>query len=242
MKGKIIYKMVPLHPSVIILVGVVHVMNIAEAIKHLLDRYEPDAVALELDSARLYALLHPEAVSDERGPLIARLLARLERNIAGKYGTTVGGEMLTAYEEALRRGIRVLLVDRPIGETLRRLRAVPLREKLKLYANLIAYPLLPGKKRTVGSMLGSVDTALEEFRREFPGYHRVLVEERNAYIASRIADGEKYGTVMAFIGDAHIPGLKGLLPGAEVIRLSEVLKLRKGYNDMSKSGVCNERD
>ncbi len=223
----------------IILVGVVHVVDIAGAVRRLLDIYRPDAVALELDAGRLYALLHPEALREGRAPLLARLMARMERDIAGRFGTTVGAEMLTAYEEAVRRGIRVVLVDMPIGHTLRRLREVPLREKIRLYASLLFYPFLP--KRDVRAVMGNVDDALDEFRRRFPSFYRVMVEERNSHIAARIAEAERYGTVMAFVGDAHIPGLRPLLPDSEVIRLSEVLRMRKGYNGMDRCGSHDER-
>lgn len=59
---------------------------------------------------------------------------------------------------------------------------------------------------------------METLQKQFPSIYRVLIDERNAVMAARLAwivsdklDGGKKPEVLAFLGAAHIEGIKDLL-------------------------------
>lgn len=199
-------------------VGTSHVAG-AE-LEHIRDRVRearPDVVALELDPARLEALLRDRDGRRPRNPFL--LLLKSVQDLLGRHtGVAPGSDMLAAYTAATGAGIDIVLVDREMAVTLRRLRAVPLREKVKFAGFLLLSPLLfPGVDIDLDTVpeQAVIDQLLTRFRVGFPQMYRVLVEERNAVMAERLSALEaEYGHVMAFLGAGHVRGVRARLDGA----------------------------
>lgn len=189
----------------------------------------PDVVALELDEERLRGLLErrsgkrPPAKDVKRHGRIYRALVKFQESVAESYGTEPGGEMLAAVEGAEQIGARIALIDRNAQNAVREIvKRMPLVEKLRfLWTGLVAS--LPGRQKgTIDAELqryhADPEAYLEEMGRQFPTIKRVLIDERNDHMAARLRalqPGAK--TVVAVVGDGHVPGLSLLLRDLEPV-------------------------
>ncbi len=210
--------------SSLLILGTAHVVPLTRAIHHHVFEHDPGAVALELDHQRLRGLLmDPE--HRERPGFGYGLVARFQEKIAEDLGGEVGEEMLAAREAAMLLGVPVALVDRPVNETLDRLLdAMGWWERLKVIGSLIM-ALLPGKRweKEFHRALEGDPQLVREVEEKFPSVKRVLIDERDAYMAERAARlVGKYGRVVLVVGDAHVPGLIEHLEG----RVDEVKTVR----------------
>ena len=207
----------------IVLVGTAYVSaRSVEEVRRAVGAVCPDRVCVELDPQRLEALRSPDrwmgtdlvkALRQGRGAyLLASLaLAAFQRKLGITTGVRPGAELLAAVEEAEARGTPVELVDRPIRTTLLRAwRAASLWEKAKILGALLV-SVSESERLDEGDLerLRRTDTLsalLDEMGRAFPPVKRVLLDERDAYMAARIA-AARGGTVLAVVGAGHLKGI-----------------------------------
>jgi len=204
----------------IIVVGVAHVIDLSERIERFIENERPDAVCIELDVNRLYYLLNNGKPS---GHGIFSLLGKMQMEIAREQNVVPGEEMVTAFKKAGSMGIEVYLIDRDINETVERIKKIPLSEKLKLFLSVF-YSILPSRKRyTLDEMIKNEREMIESMRKSFPNLSRILMDEREEYMAQKIKEIKK-DKIIAFVGDGHIPGLKKLID-ARFITLEEFIRM-----------------
>ena len=244
-----------LPPGRLTLVGTGHVFRIRDTIRDAIRALQPDVVCVELDRGRLQALLErqrkartaeqakaagvPVAEDAEpapRGGFVHRRLQRFQEGVASMYGADVGEEMLAAVQAAQEVGARIALIDPPAEDTVRRvLRELTWRERLRAVGMLVGGTLSAPFRRRQGSRAEieaeirryqeDPATALEELRVKFPTLHRIVIAERDALMARRMArlmPGTRH--VVAVVGDGHVPGLLGFLSdfAPTVYRLQDV--------------------
>jgi HSP20 family molecular chaperone IbpA len=177
-------------PEEVVLVGTAHVSERSAAeVRDAVRDEEPDVVAVELDPRRY-------------------------EKVRQQDDTTYGGDMAAAVEEAEARGVPVALIDRELSVTLRRFwDELSLFERVKTAGAVVAAFLGIG-----GVSVDEIDRAIEEDRvegyvdelREFsPGGARVIIDERDAYMASRLLELE--GKVVAVVGAGHEDGIRRYL-------------------------------
>lgn len=220
-----------MNESEIYLIGVAHVLRMRDAIKTEILSIMPGAVCVELDRARFYALSHPEEIGRQKLPFYLKLLSNLQKKLGENYGVKAGEEMLAAVEAAKELRVPVFFVDDDAYTAVRRMfREMTVREKLRFFSALLPFPRF-GKKTTVEKELKryeeNEEEYMEEFARYFPTARRILIDERNEHMASRIISvSEKHGRTAAVLGDAHIRGVLEILKkrGAEVrtIRMKDL--------------------
>lgn len=210
----------------ITLLGVGHVFRLGPRIQEEIVRREPDLIALELDADRLRALEDPVRVS--RVPGVYNLLATFQRRIAGEFGADVGGEMLAARDAGKHLGIPVALIDVDSRMTWRDLWAsLGPAELLKLLFSAFS-SLFIGRERIemeLSRYREDYTGFMEALGRDYPAVKEVLVDRRNAHMASELRRlHEAYGRIVAIVGDGHVQGLSRLLDGegVEVVRLWEL--------------------
>lgn len=208
------------------LLGVGHVFNLGPRIREEIEERMPALVCLELDQARLQAL----RASERRGggPALYTFLAHLQRRVAARYGSEVGEEMLTAYQTARDLAIPVVLIDVDSSVTWQRLRtSMRPSEVLRLVLSSLG-ALFIRKERIEREMARYQQDSvgfIEAIGRDYPSVKRVVVDERNEYMARRLRElYEEYGSIVAVVGDGHVEGLRGLLEGLplETVRLWEL--------------------
>ncbi len=218
----------------VLIVGIGHVFDLRSRIHATAVEFQPSAIALEIDPLRFQALRDPELRG--KPPLTYRMLAYLQKRIASSYDSTPGKEMLDAYDAAGLVGAHVYMVDMDARVLLARLRrAMPLRRRIKLFATALFGMVGLGRRGSVEDELDEFDRDPERFfdllEREYPELKRVLVDERDELMASRLRHlAGRYPRVMAVVGDAHVPGMQRLLAdiGPGVIRLRDLRRGRPG--------------
>ena len=210
------------------LLGTAHIATSSvEAVRQQISEYQPDIVAVELCQSR-----HDTLVSDRRldkegllkvmkegkAPmvLLQSMLSAEQRKLGINEGQQPGAELLAAVEAANEVGCQVALVDRDIQTTLRRAwKRMKLREKWRLLMSLLEDED-EDEDLDVNELLQDSDllsSMMEELKGFSPGAGEVLIDERDAYIASKLngLDGEK--RILAVLGAGHLNGVAKKLSG-----------------------------
>ncbi len=132
----------------IILVGTGHILEKSvKEVEAVIDREEPDVVAVELCEGRYNALKGnvedfsiKEAMSGGSPFLILThwLLAYVQRKMGAELGIEPGADMMAAIKKAEEKGCEVALVDRPIQVTMQRFwKKMTFLEKIKMIFSII---------------------------------------------------------------------------------------------------------
>ncbi|MBA7501500.1 hypothetical protein ES706_00070 [subsurface metagenome] len=204
------------------LIGTAHVLpKSAEEVKEVIVGERPEVVAVELCPTRYLALTQdlkrPSMLEAVRAggvklSLLNGLLYLLQNRFSRQTGMPAGEEMLVAIRHAQEVGARVELIDRDISITLQRLiDRMSWRERVGLFAELLL-GLFPFGKRIELERLTDdqiVTYLLQELKRTSPTAYQVLIGERDAYMASRVAMllSTSTGKVVCVVGAGHVPGI-----------------------------------
>lgn len=208
----------------VILIGTAHVSReSAELVSKVIEEETPDTVCVELCQSRYQAITQKnkwkdtdlvKVIKEKKTFLLLSnlLLASFQKRIGKKLGIKPGEEMLRAVKAAGEVGASLVPADRDIRTTLSRAwRLMGFWKKIKLLTQLV---LSMGetdsltekdieemkKKDVLESLLAEMGAVLPELR-------RILIDERDRYLAYKIrtAPGEK---VVAVVGAGHVPGIK----------------------------------
>jgi pheromone shutdown-related protein TraB len=209
-------------------------------VHQVIDEQRPDQVCIELDDRRYQALVERTRWEglDLRQVIRDRQLATLflnfllssyQKRLGGKLGVMPGSELLEAARSAQALDIPVVLADRDIRITLRRAwSALSLLDKSKLLASVLVglfeeqqldeEELRRIRERDVLSEL------MNELGRVMPALRRVLIDERDAYLAQRIRDttGQK---VVVVVGAGHVMGMRLALEQELAVDMAEITRI-----------------
>lgn len=209
------------------LVGTAHIsQESADLVREVIERESPDCVCVELDERRYEALSQPQSFealdlkqvirSQQLATLMLNLmLASYQKQLGLKLGVQPGSELLAAARTAEERGINVALCDRDVRVTLRRAwRSLSWLKKFTLLSSLLAGlfektelsedDLRELRQQDVMSKL------MQELGEAFPGLKTVLIDERDAFLATRIAQAPGR-RVVAVVGAGHVEGIRQAL-------------------------------
>lgn len=218
----------------ITLLGTAHVSQAsADAVKTLLTDDSFDAVAIELCPSRYNALIDPDSLaqmdlfsvikSGKAAMVTASLaLGSFQQKMADELGIEPGAEMKMAAQTAQDKHLPVLLIDRDVGTTLKRVyRNVPWWKRLELFSGLLASVMFSEKiseedieKLKEGDVL---DATFSQFAESSSEIYMPLVNERDQFMAHRLFDEAQSGdhkSVLAVIGAGHLKGIKAYLETA----------------------------
>ena len=215
----------------ITLLGVGHVFDIGGRVKEVIRDRMPNVVCIELDDYRYYALTHKEEVKGWEPPL-HMLLAAFQRRIAKMYKVEVGSEMIAAVDAAKEVGARVAFIDMESDLVFKRImEEMTFEEKVKFAVSLFLGFFVRKKdveRELERFQMDSSTDMMSTFGKEFPSIKRVLIDERNQYMAAIIRElGKTHERIVVVIGDGHVKGIQALIKDnfkdqVEVIRLKEV--------------------
>jgi len=138
--------------------------------------------------------------------------------------------MKKAVEIAAKHNTPVALLDRDVGITLKRaLQQMSFVEKLKLFwAVFISFfgvgETINAEKVEELKQKDIMTSLMEELSHELPSVSKVLVDERDIFIANKILE-IKAEKIVAVVGAGHIEGIKRHL--AEKQDISSLLKVEK---------------
>ncbi len=238
------------------IVGTAHIsQESVEEVARRIEEVKPAVVAVELDEFRLRGMKEQRDIpivelikkNNATVALVNILLSFLQRRLGAEVGVKPGKEMLVAMDVAKRIGAEVALIDRDIRITMRRaLAEMSLKEKLTIAKELIFSFFMSGEdiKREICEVkeeenLIKIITHLQEFS---PNIYRILVKERDAYMAAKLLELERrYGSVVAVVGAGHKPGIEHYLANPheipELSQLLEVPKKRLTVTNLLKFGI-----
>ncbi|MBS3112209.1 TraB family protein [Candidatus Woesearchaeota archaeon] len=201
------------------IIGTSHIAKESiKEVKEVISREIPEIVALELDRNRLFSLLSKEKgtikLKDIRkigvkGYFFAKIGHWVEHKVGSMVGTKPGDEMITAFETAKKFNIKIALIDQKIEITLKKLsKEITWKEKLTFVYELIKSPF---QKNKISFNLNTVPDEkiikelLEQVKEKYPNVYKVLVEERNSYMAKRLNRlMQDYRSVIAIVGAGHV--------------------------------------
>ena len=208
------------------ILGTAHVATASvEAVRHHIAEYQPDIVAVELCKSRHEALTSDrrldkegllKVVKEGKAPLvlIQSLLAAEQRKLGLDEGQQPGAELIAAVEEAKAAGLEVALVDRDIQVTLRRAwKNMRFIEKFRVLKSLLGQDD-EEEVPDVNTLLDDSDllsSLMEELRGFSPGAGKVLIDERDEYLATKISALNTDKKVLAVVGAGHLAGIKEYL-------------------------------
>lgn len=214
----------------ITILGVGHVFDIRDRVMSEIRSRHPAVVAVELDKGR-YESLRSGDERSEGAPLIYRAMSLIQKRIAEKYDVKVGSEMLAAVDAAQEIGAGVALIDMPSQVVFKKmLGSMSIKEKVYFFFGMIA-GLFVGKKKLDKEMdryQKSEGDYMDAVSKEMPTLASVLIDERNEYMAKNLKEiEEEFGSVVAVVGDGHVPGLVRDMKGkgvedVEIIRLKNI--------------------
>lgn len=214
------------------LLGTAHVSQASvDAVNAELASGRYDTIAVELDAQRHVALTQPDALSrldlfqilreGKTGLVAANLaLAAYQRRLAEQLKVEPGAELKAAALGATERGLRLELIDRDVGTTLRRtFGGLGFWGRTKLIAGLGA-SLLADEGVEAGEIeklkQGDVlESSFGEFAQGSPPLYKAVIAERDRYMAARLRQAGAAGgrEVLAVVGAGHLKGLSEHLRG-----------------------------
>lgn len=211
----------------IFLVGTAHISReSARLVREVIEQVRPDSVCVELDRRRYKALVDESGFSaldlkeivrrKQLSTLLVNLvLSSYQRKLGDKLGATPGLEMLEACQCAEEAGIPVVFADRDVRVTLRRAwRATSLLKKGSLLATLLM-SLFDRTEITEADLAelqekDVLSRLMAELGDAMPDLKRVLIDERDIYLAEKIKDADGKRLVVV-VGAGHVEGIKKAL-------------------------------
>lgn len=216
--------------SNIILVPTSHIARESlQKIEHVIKKEKPDLVAVELDLNRFYAMRKGHASNTDiiknLGFLtfvIFWILKKLQEWLGKKVNILPGSEMLHAVKIGEKQGLKIAFIDQDIRITFLRIKEIKNMEKLKLIwfvikgltVGILLSKIKKGEKIDLSKVpeKGLVEQAMTLLKREFPGFYRILVTERNIYMANKLKQlSLDFKKIVVVIGAGHVEGMQKLL-------------------------------
>lgn len=222
----------------ILLVGTAHVsQHSVDLVEKVINGEIPDSVCIELDDKRFQALSDEErwqkldlkAVIKNRQLstlMISIMMASYQKKLGDNLGVSPGAELLAAAHTAENNNIPIHLCDRDIRITLRRAwKSTSLFRKFYLLSSLIA-GLFDSEKIDEAKLeeLKNQDVLTElmaEMGDSLPEMKRVLIDERDIYMAEKIKQvpGKR---IVAIVGAGHIEGIKRNFPKNQTQQIEQI--------------------
>lgn len=208
----------------ITLVGTAHVSReSADLVAQVIEEEKPETVCIELCESRYQSLTKKKkwqntdllkVIREKKAFLLLSnlMLAYFQKKIGKKLGIKPGEEVLRAIAAAQAIGAHVHLADRDIRTTLSRMwRAMGFWRKIKVLAQLItsAGQIDAIKEEDIEEIKRKdvLETLLSEIGESFPDIKRILIDERDQYLAHKIRTA-RGGKIVAVVGAGHVPGIQ----------------------------------
>lgn len=237
----------------IILVGTAHVSNeSADLVERVIEEEKPDTVAVELCQSRYQAMTDQnrwqetdliKVIREKKAFLLLSnlMLASFQKRIGEKLGIKPGEEMLRAVNTAKKMEADIHLADRDVRTTLSRTwRLMGFWTKCKLLFQLITSmgDVEDIEKEDIEKLKEQdvLETLLSELGKTLPDLQRVLIDERDQYLAHKIrtAPGKK---IVAVVGAGHVPGIKKYWEEPVDIAALEIIPPKGKWGGFLKWGI-----
>ncbi len=232
----------------ILLVGTAHISRESvDLVKTVIEQEQPDCVCLELDDKRYRALSQKQQwqsldlktiIKNKQLStlLVSLLMASYQKRLGGQLGVLPGAELLMAAETAKRLQIPLSLCDRDVRITLRRAwKSTSFWKKGYLLASLLTglfdRSAISEEKLQQLKQSDVLSEMMAEMAETLPDLKRVLIDERDIYLAEKIksSPGKR---LVAVVGAGHLAGmLKGFAVdnAHQIAEITKIPAVSRGY-------------
>ncbi len=222
----------------IILIGTAHVSrDSAQLVTDTIEAETPDTVCVELCPTRLAAIRDTDrwrnmdiikVIKEKRSLMLFMnlLLASFQKKIADRFDIRPGQEMVNAIEAAEKIEADVVPADRDIQITLSRVwRGMGMWARIKLLFSMVfSFGSADDIQEEDIEKMKQEDilqTLLADVKKFHPIIEQVLIDERDQYLAQRIASAGGH-RVVAVVGAAHVPGIRKYLTDGHFTSLASL--------------------
>ena len=237
----------------ITLIGTAHVSReSADLVSKVIEEQKPETVCIELCESRYRSMTQKnrwqntdliKVIREKKAFLLLSnlMLASFQKRIGQRLGIKPGEEITRAIEAANAVGARIHLADRDIRTTLwRTWRIMSLRTKSKLLTQFVSSmgELDNIKEEDIEKMKSKdvLEMVLSEIGETLPELRRILIDERDQYLAYKIrsAPGKK---IVSVVGAGHIPGIQRYWKEPIDIEALEKMPPRSRLTVLLKGGI-----
>ena len=220
-------KTLKINNSTVTLLGTAHVSKAsADKVEELIATGKYDAVAVELCPSRHKVIVNPDAIAKmdlfevikkgQASMVAANLaLSAFQQRMAEQFGIEPGAEMRIAIKNAQAAHLPVILIDREIGTTMKRIyHSIPWWKRFNLFAGLLASVISNEKvsaaeieKLKQGDVL---ESSFSQFAENEQDLFRPLIGERDEYMSARLlkeCQENNYQHILAVVGAGHLSGM-----------------------------------
>jgi len=215
---------IALNEKHVYLVGTAHVSKKSvEDVRTTVETLQPDAICVELCPARHKTIVKRDdwkkmnifkVIKEKKAVfLLAQLiLSSFYRRIGDQLGVMPGAEMVEGIQQAQKTGAELVLADRDVEVTLKRVwGGLNFWNKLKMLFQITASLFLTEKidEKLVEDMKqqDQLENILEVFTESFPEIKKRLIDERDIYLSQKIKHA-RGTTVVAVVGAGHVNGIQ----------------------------------
>ena len=207
----------------VFIVGTAHVSKKSVIdVKETIEKVNPDSICVELCEARYKSLVNRDlwkkmdifkVVKEKKAVfLLAQLiLSSFYRKLGEQLDVKPGAEMIEGVNQAKERGKELVLADRDVEITLKRVWGyLNLWNKLKMASQLLASLFFTEKidEKLVEDLKNKdqLENVLDMFAKAFPEVKHRLIDERDIYLSQKIKEAPGK-TIVAIVGAGHVPGI-----------------------------------
>lgn len=206
------------------LVGTAHVsQESVEDVRRTVEIVQPDSICVELCAARHQAMTRRDdwkkmdiykVIKEGKAVflMIQLVLQAFYRKIGDKLGVQPGAEMMEGVRLAGQTGAHLVLADRDVQITLKRVWGfLGFWKKTQLLTQLLASIFADDDvdKAMIEDMKKSDQLAsiMGDFAEKYPQIKERLIDERDVYLAQKIRNAPGT-TIVAVVGAGHVPGMQ----------------------------------
>ncbi|MHA1719030.1 MAG: TraB domain-containing protein, partial [Promethearchaeota archaeon] len=160
-------------------------------------------------------------VEKQKTEVFFDILQHIQREVGESLGMIPGMEMISAINAVRQHGIKIKLIDRPIMETFQRLNQLKdsAREEKSEFIQMLKENPINTEESEIYDLIedfkkpGFIKQLIKEFKETYPHLNKILIDERNEYMADQIA---KYvfehpsHRILVIVGAGHLEELMRL--------------------------------
>ncbi len=198
------------------MIGTSHIAKESiEQVTSIIKKESPDIIALELDTLRFKKLISnkKEKFNIKDINMFNIIGAYIEKKLGERVGVSPGAEMKTAIKLAKKNKIKIALIDQDIRITLKKLKKqLTTKEKLRFVFDIIKSLVIKSKELQIDLTKVPekklIKKILKIVKKRYPSLYKILVEERNKFMAKRLYSlmltNKK---ILAILGAGHEEGI-----------------------------------
>lgn len=207
----------------ITLLGTAHVSKESvKEVEELILKKQPKYICIELDKQRYDNLVNDEqwkntdivsVIKNKQFPSLVMqvIIASVQKKFSLTTNSEPAGEFKKAIELAKKTNAEIILIDRNIKITLNRIwRKLTLFNKVDIITSFIfGSDDTELTENSIQDIMKDdvMELAFSSFKEKLPIIHKVLVEERDEYMANNILELTTKEEVVVIIGKAHLNGI-----------------------------------